>query len=252
MTAMICLHRPEECYATWITCGAPNLMVIDDGKIVDANPDHRGGMPIGLMPDTVYGEGDVVTTRLSKTAVCVAYTDGILDVSKDAEGSERLPVEVSHSILKELASEAREKGYWCHMHNWPEDAIGYVQLVLEEKVMNVYDHGFDDRTRLHEVVSVRLSRRGDSACLTVWDNGTPEPSIAVVAGDSALAFDMANNQMSNHGRGRLMVRELCEMVQRNQCGTLNETVYHIPFVLKAGADPELGGGVKTFCVNKNK
>ena len=301
MTAMICLHRPVEGYATWITCGAPDLMVIDDGKIVDANPDHRGGMPIGLMPDTVYGEGDVVTTRLSKTAVCVAYTDGILDVSKDAEGSERLPVEVSHSILKELASEAREKGsmpaflakfmtvceargystfhddvtlltfcarlpidglyestfsltpaevdkaaqemgYWCHMHNWPEDAIGYVQLVLEEKAMNVYDHGFDDRTRLHEVVSVRLSRRGDSACLTVWDNGTPEPSIAVVAGDSALAFDMANNQMSNHGRGRLMVRELCEMVQRNQYGTLNETIYHIPFALKAGADPELGGG----------
>ena len=47
-------------------------------------------------------------------------------------------------------------------------------------------------------------------------------------------FDIANNNMSNHGRGRLMVRELCDMIERNTYGTLNETTYHIPFALKAG------------------
>jgi hypothetical protein len=38
---------------------------------------------------------------------------------------------------------------------------------------------------------------------------------------------MQNLNMSNHGRGRLMVRELCDGIERNRYGTLNETVYHV-------------------------
>ena len=36
-----------------------------------------------------------------------------------------------------------------------------------------------------------------------------------------------NRQMSNHGRGRLMVRELCNGIERKRFGCLNETVYHV-------------------------
>ena len=99
--------------------------------------------------------------------------------------------------------------------------------------MNIHDHGFDDRDRLREVVSLRLRRRADAAELTVWDYGSAEPSIRVVAGDAGTAFDMANLNMNNHGRGRLMVRELCHGIRPMRYSGLNETVYYVPFTLES-------------------
>ena len=72
-----------------------------------------------------------------------------------------------------------------------------------------------------------LKRNASVADLSVWDNGTPEPSLAVAAGDSSTAFELINRQMGNHGRGRLMVRELCCGIERKRYGSLNETIYHV-------------------------
>ena len=94
--------------------------------------------------------------------------------------------------------------------------------------MNIYDHGLDERSKMHEVASVRLTRLRDDAVLTVWDAGTEEPSVAVVAGDSDVVFEKANNDMKGRGRGRLIVRELCDGIERNRFPPLNETIYHIP------------------------
>ena len=291
MTALICIHRPVDGYVKWLTCGAPELKVIDNGVEIDANPEKRGGMPIGLMQDTVYTAADTVTTKLSKTAVCYAYTDGIMDISTDEDGSDNVPAMLSSKIRCDFLKTAREEGSliplpakllkahaelgydkyhdditillfgahephpgmfettlklssdtvdtlaqdvaeWCRLEGWPEDCISRIQLVLEEKLMNIYDHGLDERARLREVVSVRLRKVRETAVLTVWDAGTPEPSISVAAGDSATAFEMANQNMSGRGRGRLIVRELCDGIERNIYPPLNETTYHIPFAEK--------------------
>jgi len=120
-----------------------------------------------------------------------------------------------------------------------------VQLVLEEKLMNICDHGFDERDRLHEVASIRLRMRGNNAVLTVWDAGTAEPSIAVVAGDAGTAFELKNQSMSGRGRGRLIVRELCDGVERNCYPPLNETIYHIPV-------STLSGGGVLFAKNEER
>ena len=103
--------------------------------------------------------------------------------------------------------------------------------------MNVHDHGFDDRDRLREVVSLRLKRVRDHAVLTVWDAGTEEPSVEVAVGDPETAFELANQNMSDHGRGRLIVREICDGIERNRYPPINETIYHIPvFGKNAGHD----------------
>ncbi len=287
MTALICIHRPSEGEIEWISCGAPDLQVMEDGKPVDVNPDHKGGMPIGLIPDTLYGVEDVVTTKISPRAICIGFTDGLYDISRDADGAEKIPIETLRQIRDACAEEvgpsgaimvapvkfmnACEKyGYdkfhddltilvfgsrvpldgiyevtvpilpelidnasqqmadWCRSQGWDATTISLVQLVLEEKLMNVHDHGFEDRDRLREAASVRLLRRNGKAELTVWDYGSSEPSIQVVAGDSATYFEKANNAMSNHGRGRLMIREICDGIEREHMLGMNETVYHIP------------------------
>ena len=289
MTALICLHDFVRNEVQWLSCGAPDLLITDveKGTFPDTNASKKGGLPIGLMPDTVYTNDDLVVTPLTPTAVCVAITDGLYDLSEDPAGHKRVPHEILRKMREDFVKDARlngtipagtnkymvacgELGYkylqddvtillfgprfvkkgmfeaavpltptavddasrkvgeWCKAEGWPDVDIHCVQLVLEEKVMNVYDHGFDDAERLNEVVCIRLQkRREDDAELTVWDWGSQEPSIAVAAGNSETAFELLNRDMSNHGRGRLMVRELCCGVERRRYGLLNETVYHV-------------------------
>lgn len=287
MTALICIHRPRSGIVRWMSCGAPDLLVSDGGVDLDVNPNRRGGLPIGLFPDTVYSTDDVVETKLSDTAICFAYTDGIMDISRDKEGEEMVPAALSRELRQTILESARrdgscmampakfmkalaEFGYtnhqddisllifgatvpipgmyeatvkllpsdvdlaskrmaeWCRGQGWPEEGVAKLQLVLEEKLMNIHDHGLDDQGRLREVVSLRLRCVRGLAELTVWDTGTEEPSAAVAAGDSATAFELANQNMSDHGRGRLIVREICDGIERNRYPPLNETIYHIP------------------------
>ena len=287
MTMLICIHRVEDSEVEWISCGAPDLQVVENGKAVNVNPEKRGGLPIGLMPDTVYGPADVVRTKLSPTAFCVGFTDGIYDVSRDADGVEVLPANLMCELRDAGVSEMRKSGSimvapakfmdacrqygydnfhddvtaiafgprvfldgiyeetvplvpeaidnasqamaeWCRAEGWGAATTNLVQLVLEEKLMNVHDHGFEDRDRLRETASIRLRRCGDKAELTVWDYGSPEPSIQVAAGDAATNFENANRAFSNHGRGRLMIREICDSVERERLFELNTTKYYIP------------------------
>jgi serine phosphatase RsbU (regulator of sigma subunit)/anti-sigma regulatory factor (Ser/Thr protein kinase) len=292
MTALICIHRPLLSSVAWISCGAPDLIVMNGAETREVNPDRRGGMPIGLFQDTVYSASDVVETTLSASDVCIAYTDGLTDLSRDAGGEDSLPLQTARTMRAGVMEHARRNGYltaapekyikalvdlgydkfhddisiilfgardpvpgmyeaavrmtpdevdsasqnaaeWCREQGWPEEGISRVQLVLEEKLMNICDHGFDERDRLHEVATLRLKRVRDAAVLTIWDAGMEEPSIAVVAGDSDTAFEMKNRDFSGRGRGRLIVRELCDGIERNSYPPLNETTYHIPFFKEA-------------------
>ena len=139
---------------------------------------------------------------------------------------------------------SREMGDWCREQGWNDGVVGRLMVVFEEKAMNIHDHGFDDSEKHREVQSVRIKRTNYNAVLTVWDEGTQEPSIAVVAGDSDTAFEMSNRNMAGRGRGRLIVRELCDGVERNRYEPLNETTYHIPLFgkdAKSGENPGGGG-----------
>ena len=289
MTALICRHDPATRTVDWISCGAPDLGVVDPRatSVPETNPEKRGGLPIGLLPEAVYTEADVVRTELSETAVCVAHTDGILDLSKDPEGYETIPRDLRRRLRAELLSDARmngsivssphkfmaaceahgyshlsddvtelvfgsrllrddlmqttvpvspaaidevsEKlGAWCEAHGLGAAVSSKVQVVFAEKLMNIHDHGLDVRDRARAVACTRLRRSGDEAELTVWDGGTPEPSIEVAAGDADVALELKNHQFSGRGRGRLMVRSLCSGIFRNRFGHLNETTYLIP------------------------
>ena len=287
MTVLLCLHRPLKGDVQWLSCGAPDLVVIENGKTVESNPEHRGGLPVGLMEDTVYTENDVVTTQLPRTGTCIACSDGLFDLSRDSEGMEPLPASLIKSLREELVPDnringsimaepfkfikaceecgythfqddvtillfgahvhhkgiyeattqlspedvdsiSRDMGSWCAKHDYDKELVGLLQLVLEEKLMNIHDHGFSDRERIREVVSVRVRKSGEGASLTVWDCGTPEPSLQVAAGDTDTGFELANIAMSGHGRGRMMIREICSGIERKRYGNLNETVYHIP------------------------
>ncbi|MBO4512161.1 MAG: hypothetical protein J5746_05310, partial [Victivallales bacterium] len=76
--------------------------------------------------------------------------------------------------------------------------------------------------------SVRLKKSDNYAELAIWDDGTPEPGLSVVAGSLDTELELRNRQFSGRGRGRLMLREICSGIKRNRYGNLNETIYFIP------------------------
>ena len=294
MTALICIFRPKERIVDWISCGAPDLQVIDPRSHAhhEINPEKRGGMPIGLVPDTVYTENDVVRTRLTESSYCVAFTDGVFDVYRDEDGHEPMPDSFLVWLLNEMLPEAWVNdtiavapykfplvcdiyGYkvfaddltglvfgaplkkpdvlvksvpmnseaidqmaleieqWCSAQGWTPEIITKVELVFEEKMMNLFDHGYDIRDRAGEQACFRLKKDQRHVNLTIWDWGTQEPSLLVAAGDTELELELKNRKFSSRGRGRLMVRKICDGIERSQFGTLNETVYHITLDDKA-------------------
>ena len=289
MTALIAIHRPLKSEVEWITCGAPSLMVFDpaDKTVRDVNPEKRGGLPVGMMPDTVYHHSDVVHTKLSDDAVCVMVSDGFFDLGRDSRFTETMPEQLLQNTCHDLISAARfdgsiasvpqklisvfedfgykycaddvtmvmfgKRGFpkdiyettvllqpddiaeaavavgeWCAKEGWNDGLVNRVQLVMEEALMNVHDHGVDSRERLSAVANLRLRRIRDIAELTIWDCGTPTPSVEVAAGDSKIAFELKNREFSGRGRGRLITRELCNGISRSRYENLNETIYYIP------------------------
>ena len=288
MTALICIHRPKERIVDWITCGAPELHVIDPlvPDQTDLNPEKRGNLPIGMVPGTVYTENDVVRTHLSETALCVAFTDGVFDLYRDSDGHEPLTDSLRRKLQVELLSEARLKksvitapykfqlacevyGYkffaddvtelifgalipepdvltrtipmnsdaidkgaqeiehWCSSRGWDMEIITKVELVFQEKMMNLFDHGYAISDRSGEQACFRLKKDCDQVVLTIWDWGTQEPSLPVTAGNLEVELDLKNRDYSGRGRGRLMVRKMCKSIERNRFETLNETIYRI-------------------------
>ena len=288
MTALICIHSPEKRTVDWISCGAPDLHMIDplNPEQRDLNPEKRGGMPIGLIQDTVYSEDDEVHTVLPESAFCVALTDGAFDVYRDPDGHEPMPDEFLPSLLHELLPEAylldtvviapykfrtacEAYGYryfaddmtglifgssiekpgiliqavqmdagaidkqaqqleqWCLDQGWGPEIATKAELVFEEKMMNLYDHGYDIRERSGEQACFKLRKTATHVEFTVWDWGSQEPSILVTGGDAELELELKNRDFSGRGRGRLMLRKICDGIERRRFGSLNETVYYI-------------------------
>ena len=299
MTALICIHDIKASEVRWLSCGAPDLIVIDPaaGCKVKANPTHKGNLPIGLVEGTVYTEEDVVKTPLGPGMLCMAYSDGIMDLTRDGEGLEPMPMNTLSTLLVDIACSSRRKGEsmtiphklimacqeygyghfhddvtglvfgmrigdeeiytdiidllpaaindaairmadWCAKQGWGDDFSTRIQLVLEETLMNIHDHAFSATERIRESVGLRLVKRGKSAALTVWDCGTPPPSIEVAAGDSGVAFELANRDFSGRGRGRLIVRQMCVGIERCTFGVLNETTFHVPFDASEAGKPD--------------
>lgn len=75
------------------------------GARIDLNPEQRGSLPVGLLPDVRYGpEGDV-TARFPDDAIFFVLSDGLPDLSADADGTRLVPREFLSETMRELALE---------------------------------------------------------------------------------------------------------------------------------------------------
>jgi len=102
MSGLVVYFNSAESRVRICNAGHPDIKCFDRaGRRIELNPDHRGGFPLGLMEKSSYSEDDVIDRVVPEDAIFLAYSDGIVDLSSDAAGEERLPPE----LLDELVGE---------------------------------------------------------------------------------------------------------------------------------------------------
>ena len=76
---------------------------ISTGEQIDLNPEKRGGIPVGLLPEAYYRPEDDVHVTFPDDAMFFAYSDGITDLTEDEDGLRFIPQELIDQSLGALA-----------------------------------------------------------------------------------------------------------------------------------------------------
>ena len=139
MSGLVVYFNSKENRVRVCNAGHPDLKCFDRlGRAIDLNPEHRGGFPLGLMAKSDYTEADVVDQVVPEDALFFAYSDGIVDLTSDAQGEDRLPPELLDDLVAETVRSIDREGK-------------LTSVALPSKVYDLlqdfgYDHPQDDIT----------------------------------------------------------------------------------------------------------
>lgn len=111
MSGLVIYFNSKENRVRVCNAGHPDLKCFDRlGRAIDLNPEHRGGFPLGLMAKSDYTEADVVDQVVPEDALFFAYSDGIVDLTSDAQGEDRLPPELLDDLVAETVRSIDREG----------------------------------------------------------------------------------------------------------------------------------------------
>ena len=111
MSGLVVYFNAKENRVRICNAGHPDLKCFErSGRAIDLNPEHRGGFPMGLMAKSDYTEADVVERVVPEDALFLAYSDGIVDLTTDAGGEDRLPPELLDDLVGETVRSIDTEG----------------------------------------------------------------------------------------------------------------------------------------------
>ena len=129
----LCLHFSVRQYMTCLTAiwdfrqnrlvyqtaGHPDLICLDAaaGEIRELNPEQRGSLPLGMLPDNVYREQDNVEVDFTDESVFIAFTDGLLDIGSQSSPDSFLEKETLLSLIASLNRTETVVAIPCHLRN---------------------------------------------------------------------------------------------------------------------------------------
>ena len=79
------------------------------GERIDLNPERKGSLPIGMMPDVTCRAEDDVVASFPDDAVFMTYSDGLSDLAEDPECEQLVPQDLIEKAMSELAVESAQK-----------------------------------------------------------------------------------------------------------------------------------------------
>ena len=89
--------------------GYVDVLCVDgkSGEVIEVNPEKKGSIPPGLVPDAAYSEADTVEYCFDDSAVFLFSSDGLMDLSRDREGRNFVDMETYRHLCCVLARDAR-------------------------------------------------------------------------------------------------------------------------------------------------
>lgn len=150
MTATVMYFNARERIMRFLNAGNADFLCFRrmTGEEVLLNPEKRGCTPLGLVPDAVFREDDVVETEIPDNAVILYLSDGLTDQATDETGSDCVPMDLVREVASEIVRNPRnglcaipfslyasleQLGYTC-----PQDDVTAVAFGLQptdEKVV---------------------------------------------------------------------------------------------------------------------
>ncbi|MBP5639094.1 MAG: response regulator [Victivallales bacterium] len=114
--------------------------------------------------------------------------------------------------------------------NMPMEFSTKVELLLEEHLVNIIEHGMSEYHTKNDFIMIKLDCQESGLVLTVWDRGK-EWNTAMFDRSSKpdRALEFLNSQHASSGRGVLIMRKIApKITHERHCG-MNETAFHIPY-----------------------
>ncbi len=117
------------------------------------------------------------------------------------------PVDVSDTVTLIL-------DYISLGHCVCEDVIFEIKVILNELIVNAVQHGNNCNDSKHTYVTFKII--DNYLYVSVMDEGSGfnHTKTALINND----LDCVNNLYCDHGRGLVIVRQLCDKIKFNKCG----------------------------------
>lgn len=299
MCALIVFYDFEKNIMRYYNSGMGDLLCVNSrtGKLRDLNPEKRGSLPLGMMPDGDFEQSDTVEAVFDDGEYFIAASDGISDLSMSPDGTEGLDMALFRELLGQAVIQSRELGDIVALpfqiysmlelagYAFPQDdtmlmvmrkkthprrgVLYYgsirclheevdrlvqqvaetvntrfapcielavsVELMLQEHLTNILNHGFDGRDHDGEYIFVKVVDAGRNLIVTVWDFGREWRFDTSVMRDPDKHLDMLNDSGAVNGRGVAIIQKIASRISRKRLAGLNECTFVIPQITESAS-----------------
>lgn len=112
MCALIIRYDFEANIIQYYNSGMGELFCVNarTGELRELNPEKKGSVPLGIMPECVFEREDTVEVRIEDGECFIAISDGICDLSRSADGSDGMDMDFFRDLLSRAVMQIGEEG----------------------------------------------------------------------------------------------------------------------------------------------
>lgn len=102
------------------------------------------------------------------------------------------------------------------------------ELLLEEYLVNVTQHGLGEYEKLNEYIAVKLCAYEYELKLIVWDHGKEWNGFSLRQENADSELNKLNDDLAESGRGIPIMTKIATQISRRRYSGLNESIFIIP------------------------
>ena len=130
---------------------------------------------------------------------------------------------------KQAVDEICEKasGFVCEIYRNEELAVR-TELLLEEYLVNVIQHGLSEYQKYNEYIAIKLCAFEKELKVIVWDRGREWNNLSLRRETADQTLQKLNEDRAASGRGLPIISKIATQVGRQRYNGLNESIFIIP------------------------